>query len=251
MSDTTNKTQPSWSSPEDARKNTNAGQYPNYHSTKTRSGHLIMMDDSNGAEHVTIQHRSGSMIQFMPDGAVQYVSHKGQYSIIFGENRILVSGAQDIVVQGDASLKIDGDYNVNVQGDMNLNVTGDLNMTAKNNNQTIRGNIDIISKNKVEKIEGSVTTQTQGSMSILSQKGMTIASADDSLAIGAKKQIGINAKSGALTVKSGGKTSFKAGDDFAVDAPKVYLNSDHAEDVESVFTQSPATPPEKEPDIIT
>lgn len=243
---TTKVTEPTWSSPEDARKNEKAGQYPNYHSIKTRSGHLIMMDDSNEAEHVTIQHRSGSMIQFLPDGAVQFVSHKGQYNIVFGEDRILVTGAQDIVVQGDASLRVDGNYNVNVQGDMNLNVEGDYNITAKNNNQTVRGNIDTQAKNKTEKIEGSMTTQAHGSVSLMSQKGMTLGSSDDSLALGAKKQIGLNAKTDSITMKSGGKTSIIATDDFAVDAPNIYLNSGVAEDVETVFNQAAATIPEEE-----
>jgi hypothetical protein len=241
-------TPPSWSSPEDARKSKSAGKYPNYYSHKTRSGHVFMMDDSNESEHVTLQHRCGSMVQFMPDGAVQFVSHNGQYNVVFGENRMLVTGAYDVVVQGGGSLKVDGDYNMTVKGDTNLDVNGDFNITAKNMNQTIRGNIDVQAKNKTEKIEGSLTSQAQGSMTLVSDAGMTIGSSSDSVAIGASKQVGIMAKGGAVSVKSGGKTSFKAGGDFAVDAPRVLMNSGAAEDVESVFSQAAAKTPSKEPD---
>ena len=242
------KTQPTWDSPKDARQNDGAGVYPNYYSHKTRSGHVFMMDDSNGSEHVTVQHRSGSMIQFMPDGAVQIVTNNGQYNIVFGENRMLVTGASDIVVQGDASLRVDGNYNVNVKGDTNFNINGDFNISSKNLNQTIRGNVDLQAKNKTEKIEGSSTSQSQGATTIVSQAGMTVGSSSDSLALAAAKQVGVMAKGGSMTFKAGGKTSFRSGGDFAADAPNIWLNSGKAEDVESVFSQTKAEQPSKEPD---
>ena len=69
-------TPPKWSGPKDARELPGAGKYPNYYAHKTRSGHVLLMDDSNGAEHVTLQHRSGSMVQFHPDGKVANTMHR-------------------------------------------------------------------------------------------------------------------------------------------------------------------------------
>ena len=244
------KTQPTWDSPKDARQNDGAGVYPNYYSHKTRSGHVFMMDDSNGSEHVTVQHRSGSMIQFMPDGAVQIVTHNGQYNIVFGENRMLVTGASDIVVQGDASLRVDGNYNVNVRGDTNFNINGDFNLSSKNFNQTIRGNVDVQAKNKTEKIEGSSTSQSQGATTIVSQAGMTVGSSSDSLALAAAKQVGILAKGGQLMMKSTGKaTLWSSGNLVAIQgSPRVMINSGAHDDVESLFSQTKAKQPSKEPD---
>ena len=48
---------------QDARGMQSGGQYPNYWSHKTRSGHNFIMDDSEGNETVTLQHRSGTAIQ--------------------------------------------------------------------------------------------------------------------------------------------------------------------------------------------
>jgi hypothetical protein len=255
-----------WSSPEDARKNESAGKYPNYYSHKTRSGHVIMMDDSNGAEHVTIQHRGGSMLQFMPDGCVQFVSHNGQYNIIFGESRILVTGAQDVYVQGDASVRVEGNYNITVKGDTNLDVNGDFNVTAKNFNQVIRGNMDIEAKNKTEKIEGSSTSQAQGSMSLISEAGMTVGSSGDALALGGATMIGM-VSPGDILIKSGSDTSIKSDSGIklegaakisvksdtmiAMDASPIKLNkgaSEPAKDANQVFRQSAARIPSKEPD---
>jgi hypothetical protein len=259
-------TPPKWSSPEDARKNKSAGKYPNYYSHKTRSGHVFMMDDSSGAEHVTLQHRSGAMIQFMPDGAVQFVSHNGQYNVVFGENRMLVTGAYDVVVQGSASLKVDGDYNMTVKGDANMDVNGDYNVSAKNMNQTIRGNIDVQAKNKTEKIEGSSTSQSQGSMSLISEAGMTVGSSGDGLALGGATMIGmvspgdILVKSGADTsiksdtgikLEGAAKVSVKSGTGIGMDANPIRLNegfSESARDANQVFKQSAAKVPSKESD---
>jgi len=141
-----------WKGPPDARSEKGAGTYPNYHSQKTRSGHVFTMDDSDGAESVTLQHRSGSMVQFLPDGAVQFVSHNGQYTFVFGENRVQITGAYDVTVLGAASLNVTKDYNMTVQGNHNTTVNGDMNITAKNMNTVIRGNMDTSATNMPIKI---------------------------------------------------------------------------------------------------
>ena len=92
------ETPPKWDETEDARKLPGAGKYPNYWAHKTRSGHVLMLDDSKGAESVTIQHRGGSMIQIMPDGKVHVRAQNGQHTVVFGENRMYVTGAQDITM---------------------------------------------------------------------------------------------------------------------------------------------------------
>lgn len=228
-----------WDSPKDARQNSGAGKYPNYYSHKTRSGHAFVMDDSNGAENITMQHRSGSMVQFMPDGCVQIICNNGQYNITFGENRILVTGAQDIVVQGDASLSVDGNYNVKVKGDTNLTVEGNFNVTAKNLNQTILGNIDTIAKNKTDKIEGTVTSQSQGATSIASDAGMTISSGD-SLALAGQNQVAVGSNGGELMMKSGAKMSLLSRSIVAIDGTQVKINEGASDDLMNKFVQKPA-----------
>ena len=258
--DPKNTTPSEWDSPKDARAFSTAGKYPNYYSHKTRSGHCFMMDDSNGAEHVTMQHRSGSMVQFLPDGCVQIVCNNGQYNLTFGENRILVTGAQDVVIQGDASLSIDGNYNVKVKGNYNVVTEGNFNVTAKNLNRTILGNIDTIAKNKTDKIEGTVTSQSTGATSIASGAGMMISSGD-SLGIVGENQVGIASNGAELMMKSagkmsmlsksalamrsdGGKFSITSSGDTAIDADgtvKIMEGAaDAPDDVRAKFKQKPA-----------
>lgn len=204
------RTPDSWEGPVDARTLEGAGKYPNYYSHKTRSGHTFMMDDSAGAEHVTIQHRGGTMIQIGPTGTLNITAHNGQYNIIFGENRMMITGAYDVTVQGDASLRIDGDYDVQVNGDISLNAHGDLNLAGKNVNTVARGNIDIQGKNRTEKIEGSITQQAQGAQTILADSGMTIGAMTGNLAVMAGGMMSLVAKLGALMVRAGAAIGIKA-----------------------------------------
>ena len=259
-----NVTPTDWSSPPDARDT--GGEYPNYNIiTKTRSGHVIMTDDTKGPEHVTIQHRSGTMIQFMPDGAISIGAQNGMYQIIFGEDRVLVTGAQDITVQGGGSLSVDGDYNVTVKGNYNTVVHGDMNLTAKNLNQTIRGNMDTTAKEMATNIEGSSKITSQGITTIASDGGLALLSTSDSISLGAKQNLGLYSgrklmvESGAsmhmksaeaLNLKGGGKISLK-GSTIAADGsggtPNILLASGASVDAEAAqVTFKPVPPPTRE-----
>ena len=236
------KTSPSWSGPEDARKLKGAGTYPNYHEFKTRSGHNLIYDDSNGAESITLQHRTGSMIQMMPDGAVQIVTHNGQYNIVFGENRMMVTGAHDLTVHGTASMLVEGDYNTTVRGNHNTTIDGDMNITAKNMNATVRGNIEMAGKSLSMKVEGSSMITSQGNMYLGSSGDMMLGSTEGSVGIGGAKDVGIRAvggqlalqsegamdmkaDSGAMNLQTSAKFSIKAGGFVAADGSKIHLNS--------------------------
>ena len=149
---------------QDARSQKGGGEYPNYWSHKTRSGHSFIMDDSPGNETVTLQHRSGTAIQMRPDGGMTMTTHNGKYEVVFGENRVTVSGAQDITVKGDASFRVYGDYNVTCHKDYNLTVLGNWNITAKNINKAVRGTIDTESKTMNTKTTGSQIFNSQGAI---------------------------------------------------------------------------------------
>jgi hypothetical protein len=164
-----------------SRAGEGAGEYPNYWTMKDRSGNNIGMDATKGHESVFLQHRSGSSIEFFPDGALHITAHNSKYEVIFGEDRMTISGAQDITVKGDASLRVYGDYNVTCHKNYNLTVMGDYNMTSKNMNRHIRGNMDTQAKNVNKKIEGSINYQAHGAAAYTSKGSTTVASQGDKL----------------------------------------------------------------------
>lgn len=180
---------------QDARGMQSGGQYPNYWSHKTRSGHSFIMDDSEGNETVTLQHRSGTAIQMRPDGGMLLTTHNGKYEVVLGEERVTISGASDITVKGDTSLRCYGDYNVTVHKDYNLTVLGNMNVTSKNLNRHIRGTMDTEAKTVNKRVEGSLTYNSQGAQTYL-------ADGDTSIASTGKGKVQVVAASGDLGVQA-------------------------------------------------
>jgi hypothetical protein len=183
----------------DARNCQESGQYPNYWSHKTRSGHNFIMDDSEGCETVTIQHRSGTAIQMREDGGLLMTTHNGKYEVVFGENRVTISGAHDITVKGDTSMRVYGNNNMTVHGDHNMTIMGDHNITAKNINYSVRGNIDTEAKNINTRVEGSGTYNYLGALSTVSKGNMTTMSTAGNRYDGAGKDHHTKAKSNKTT----------------------------------------------------
>lgn len=116
----------------DARDDARADNILNTTITKTRSGHVFELNDNEGAEHLTLQHRSGSLVQMQPDGSVRFVSQNGAMGFeINGEGYVKVTGAYNIIVDGGVSLRADS-YDVHVENDLNMTVGGTFAVAAKN-----------------------------------------------------------------------------------------------------------------------
>lgn len=124
-------------------------QYNKNRVTQTRAGHLLEVDDSEGAERIRVVHKSGSFVEMRPDGSVQYRANKDKYEVVAGESNMRVQGVINIHVSGDGNIKVGGDCNAEVSG----NFKG-----------TVGGNWDM-------KVAGSTTLDTSGAVVI---KGSTI-----------------------------------------------------------------------------
>lgn len=197
--------------PKDARSDKDSGQYPNYYSHRSRSGHAWTMDDSKGKEHITLQHRGGSMLQFKPDGSIQLTAHNGQYNMVFGENRMKITGAYDVVVNGGGSLKVDGDYNCTVKGKANFAVNGDLNFTAKNINTTARGNIETAAQNMTTRAKGNMEVHAEGSQKISADQSVNLVSNKDSVSIQGQQSVAFSSVAGEAVINSGKQVTLKGG----------------------------------------
>lgn len=196
------KTPKKWKSKKSTHHEKGSGKYPNYHQIKTRSGHAITYDDSKGQESIKIQHRGGSALEFMPDGAIQMTSHNGQYNIVFGEHRMTVTGAHDLTVKGAASMLVYGDYNKTVHGDVNMTVTGDYNVNCKKSNLVAREGQHIVADEQVTKIAKGMQTQVGGDAVITAYNNATFVGRDN-VNVGGK-QVHVRAGSGGMDVKSEG-----------------------------------------------
>jgi hypothetical protein len=159
------------------------------------NGTTIVSHTKNGEDAFSIIHASGSRIDMHPDGAVVMTSQNGQYNVVFGENRMLVTGAQDIVVQGGGSLRVDGDYNMAVKGNMMTTVDGSSTMMAAKGMNFVTP-------------EGFSVAANETTMR---SKGKTAITADSSLALTGDEGIGLTASKGNLAEVAKNKTSYVSG----------------------------------------
>lgn len=189
--------------PKDIRPD--AGEYPNYYSHKTPSGHLIMMDDTNGQEHVTIQHRSGSIIQMKPDGQVHIRAQNKKWEMVFGESTTVITGDHDITVNGGGSFLVEGDYDVTVLGNHHIAIEGNQETVIKGNQNTlIKGNQDLaVDGGQTTKVTGNMEHTTEGKLHIGADTGLRIESNNGKVNIAAEDNVEIDTAADALTTAQG------------------------------------------------
>ena len=115
-----------WNEPETSY----ATKYPYNNVMDTESGHLLEFDDTPGAERVHVAHRSGSFIEWFPDGSRVEKITKDNYSIVMKDDNVYIMGKCNITVQGNAELKIQGNFDMDVGGTCNIRSGGTMKINA-------------------------------------------------------------------------------------------------------------------------
>lgn len=132
-----------------------AAEYPFNNTMTTKSGHVIEIDDTPKAERIHVYHKSGSYVEFFPDGSIVTKSKK-KYTDISIEDRNIISD------NGDISLGAN-------QGSIILQADKDIIVSSE------KGNIGIISENNVELgSKESLNLEGQTEINILSDGSITI-----------------------------------------------------------------------------
>jgi len=98
--------------------------YPRVQVRETAGGHVVLTDDTPGAERYLIMHSSGAGIEFKPDGSIVLVSKNHKIEITKGDQNLVVEGNGTMIYKGNLDLKVTGDHNVSVDGNYSLNVKG-------------------------------------------------------------------------------------------------------------------------------
>lgn len=229
-----------WELPHDPRDK--GMKYPNYTVINSPAGHSIVFDDSSGAESLTLQHATGSSVQFLPDGSSIFRSENKRYQVVFGDDNALITGTVNITINGDTNLKVQGDYNIMVGGNMTLAVEGNYDtivggskhshiqgskettvqgsettMVAGNWHRTARGRTSIYSQENIKLMSNGGSIYNQAANDIRSLAGKNIASES-----GLKTDI----KSGAqFTLQSKSTATYKSASFSAMDGSRIFFNS--------------------------
>lgn len=108
-------------------------KYPNNRTLNTVSGHVIEIDDTPGAERLHAYHKSGSYVEFFPDGSIVTKSMKDSTSVTMNDHAISV-------VRGDLQI-------VSNEGNIQIASNKDINIYANTGNVTVvtkTGTVDIL-----------------------------------------------------------------------------------------------------------
>ena len=244
------KTPPSWQQPSDPNKS--GHEYPNYFVWQTRTGNIpLRVDDTEGNESISMQHRSGSMIQFLPNGGIQTVASKGKTEIVFGQSRSLITGAQDHTVRGDSSIRTEGSRRTTTLGDDETTTKGKSISTAKSVSVTAGEHFDVAAQSFTAKTKGMLLQATDGPVTLSSTGSATLSSEEGSA--------GINASKGSAIMQAAQKVAIKSSEvhimgggaaQIAFKDGKVYINCGVAVPPSAAWVPRPAGTTTPEPDII-
>ena len=98
-------------------------EYPFNRVIRTRKGHKIELDDTDGAERVHIYHTSGTSIEMAPDGRLTIRNP--------GDSFEVVGGIKNVAVTGDANIEVGGNLNARVKGTANIIADSSLTIESK------------------------------------------------------------------------------------------------------------------------
>lgn len=127
-----------FSEPESPKKQ----KYPYNQVTESESGHLIEIDDTPDFERIHIAHRSGSFVEYHPDGSVVNKTTKTDYKIVHGKSNEYVNSDKNLTVGDNVNILVNAE---NGEGSLKIKVNsgGDMEVTIAGGNLTynINGNM--------------------------------------------------------------------------------------------------------------
>ena len=93
-----------------------AATYPNNKVISTKE-HVIEIDDTSGAERIHIWHKTGSFIEYHPNGDV--------VEKVKGKRYLIIDSSDDnVYVAGNYNIKVDGNCNIEAGGNCNIEASG-------------------------------------------------------------------------------------------------------------------------------
>ena len=97
---------------------------------ETKVGHVIEIDDTEGAERIHIYHKSGTFSEIHPDGKKVIRTEGKRTSIIIGDDNIYIEGNNNIHITKSQNIHIKESKNVQIDGNEDKDITGTQDVTA-------------------------------------------------------------------------------------------------------------------------
>lgn len=123
-------------------------QYGDVQVEETKSGHVVVYDDTPSAERILIKHKNGSGFELRSDGSLLIKTEHNLIQSVGGSGSLIIDGDLKVStknldwdVAGDFNMKVGGDWNTHISGDKIENVDGSSRSEIGGNDGTIvKGN---------------------------------------------------------------------------------------------------------------
>ena len=145
-----------------------AAVYPYNHVYESESGHVLEFDDTANAERIHLSHRTGSSIEYSPNGTRTDLIKNDFYSLISNDNQVFIQGNSDITIDGRSKLYINKEGGINNHYDIQIGPGANVNIQVDNgdlNLHTINGRLNFNSGGDTNlKVGGSLTIDVAGNL---------------------------------------------------------------------------------------
>lgn len=156
-------------------------KYPYNHVKETSSGHVVEFDDTPGHERINIYHRTGSFVEFHPDGKVVMKSINDSYQVSLENQNLYCEGELNIVCNENATIVSKSAININATDTVTINAVNDVNV------------------------------RTQGKFSVSANKGIFLSSPEN-ISVTSNSDINVQATGNYKQIVNGAITSVVDGD---------------------------------------
>jgi hypothetical protein len=105
-------------------------KYPYNNVYESESGHALEFDDTKGSERVHLYHRSGSYIEWAPNGDRSERIQRDKFTVVVGDEKVYVMGDVTIYVDGNVNMDVGGNFQADIGGTCKITSGGNMTLTA-------------------------------------------------------------------------------------------------------------------------
>jgi len=105
-------------------------KYPYNNVYESESGHALEFDDTKGAERVHVYHRSGSYVEWGPEGDRAERIQRNKFEVVVGNEQVYVKGDVTVYVDGNVNMEVGGNFKVDIGGTCEINSDGNMTFNA-------------------------------------------------------------------------------------------------------------------------
>jgi len=143
-----------------------AGEYGKVRGLYTPGGHRIELDDTEGAQRIFIQHRSGSIFEMRDDGSIHVISNGGLTTSTFSEKTTVEKDSRQIV-KGNKVDAVYGTYMTAVTGDRTVTYGSIVRESMGRELRQVEGSQDVeVGGNRTIEVLSNLSTTVGGAYAL-------------------------------------------------------------------------------------